>query len=228
MPLQWLGKELAFPPHEAAESGGLLAVGGDLEPARLLLAYSIGIFPWYNEDQPNLWFSPDPRMVLLPSELHASRSLRKTLRRERFEIRMDTAFEGVIRGCAEVERPCGEGTWITPDMIRAYCRLHELGFGHSAEAWEDDRLVGGVYGVSLGGCFFAESMFALRSDASKVAFVALVEQLEAWSFDLIDCQVHTDHLERFGAREWHRERFLEALAEALRRETRRGPWRLEG
>ncbi len=227
MPVFQLGKELAFPPPEEAEPGGLLAVGGDLEPERLLLAYSLGIFPWYDEELPILWHSPDPRMVLRPGELRVSRSLRKVLRAGRFELVLDTAFEQVIRACAESPRPGGPGTWITEDMITAYLRLHELGFAHSAEAWEEGALVGGLYGVSLGSCFFGESMFALRSDASKVAFVALVRQLERWGVDLVDCQVHTDHLARFGASDWPRARFLEGLRRGLEKPTRRGRWRLD-
>ncbi len=227
MPVFQLGKELAFPPPEEAEPGGLLAVGGDLEPERLLLAYSLGIFPWYDEELPILWHSPDPRMVLRPGELRVSRSLRKVLRAGRFELALDTAFEQVIRACAESPRPGAPGTWITEDMITAYLRLHELGFAHSAEAREEGALVGGLYGVSLGSCFFGESMFALRSDASKVAFVALVRQLERWGVDLVDCQVHTDHLARFGASDWPRARFLEELRRGLEKPTQRGRWCLD-
>ena len=227
MPVFQLGKELVFPPPEAAEPGGLLAVGGDLEPERLLLAYSLGIFPWYDEELPILWHSPDPRMVLRSGELRVSRSLAKVLRAGRFEISLDRDFEHVIRACARSPRPEGPGTWITGDMISAYLQLHELGFAHSAEAWQEGALVGGLYGISLGSCFFGESMFALRSDASKVAFVILVRQLERWGVDLIDCQVHTDHLARFGASDWPRARFLEELRRGLEKPTRRGPWRLD-
>ncbi len=227
MPVYRLNHDLCFPPPEAAEPGGLLAVGGDLTPERLLLAYSLGIFPWYGEDLPILWHSPDPRMVLRPAQLRVSRNLRRRLRRPPYELRLDSAFERVIRACADVPRPGQDGTWITEEMIGAYRRLHELGFAHSAEAWQDGSLVGGLYGVSLGGCFFGESMFALRPDASKVAFVALVRQLASWGFDLIDCQVHTEHLARFGAEEWPRARFLELLLRSRQRPTRRGPWRLD-
>ena len=227
MPVFQLGKELAFPPPEEAEPGGLLAVGGGLEPERLLLAYSLGIFPWYDEELPILWHSPDPRMVLRPGELRVSRSLRKVLRAGRFELTLDSAFERVIRACAETPRPDQPGTWITEEMIAAYGRLHELGFAHSAEAWQAGTLVGGLYGVSLGSCFFGESMFALRSDASKVAFVSLVKQLERWGIDLVDCQVHTDHLARFGASQWPRARFLEELRRRLEQPTRRGRWRFD-
>jgi leucyl/phenylalanyl-tRNA--protein transferase len=226
MPIYRLGSELVFPPPDQAEPGGLVAVGGDLEPERLLHAYSLGIFPWYGDRQPILWHCPDPRTVLVPAALRVPRSLKKVLSRGQFEVKLDTAFERVIRACAGVRRPGGEGTWITPEMIGAYCRLHRLGYAHSAEAWEAGELVGGLYGVSLGGCFFGESMFAVRSDASKVAFAKLARQLEAWQFDLIDCQIHTDHLERFGAVEWSRRRFLDALEKALEKQTRRGRWRL--
>jgi leucyl/phenylalanyl-tRNA--protein transferase len=228
MPFYRLGRKLVFPPPEEAEPSGLLAVGGDLEPERLLLAYASGIFPWYSEGDPILWFSPDPRMILIPASLRISRSLAKALRRTRLEIRLDSDFEGVIRGCANASRPTGEGTWITDDMIQAYGRLHELGYAHSMEVWEGDHLAGGVYGVSLGGSFFAESMFTLRPDASKVALVALARQLGAWGFDLIDCQIYTDHLARFGAVEWERHRFLDLLERSLKRKTRRGKWILEG
>ena len=227
MPVYRLGKDLAFPPPELAEPTGLLAVGGDLEPERLLFAYSLGIFPWYEEGQPILWHSPDPRMVLLPSRLRVSRSLRKAIGRRPFDLKLDTAFDDVVRACAEVARPGSAGTWITADMMRAYVRLHALGYAHSAEAWAGSELVGGLYGVSLGGCFFGESMFALRSDASKLAFVALVRQLEAWGFDLVDCQIHTQHLARFGAEDWSRPRFGESLAGALAKPTRRGVWSFE-
>ncbi|MDJ0868241.1 MAG: leucyl/phenylalanyl-tRNA--protein transferase [Myxococcota bacterium] len=222
-----LGAEAVFPPVEEAEPSGLLAVGGDLAPERLLVGYSLGIFPWPLVAEPLLWFSPDPRMVLRPDTLYVGRSLRKTLRRADYQVRLDTAFGDVVDGCARVPRPDEAGTWITAEMRDAYLRLHELGFAHSAEAWRGGELVGGLYGVSLGGCFFGESMFARAPDASKVAFVTLVRQLAAWGFELIDCQVYTEHLERFGAVEWSRARFLRALAAALERPTRRGPWRLD-
>ena len=227
MPVYRLGPELVFPDPEESEPEGLLAVGGDLAPQRLLLAYAMGIFPWYAEGQPILWHSPDPRAVLVPSALHVSRSLRKSLRHRRFEVRLDTAFADVIRACAEVPRPGAQGTWITRDMMRAYVRLHPMGYAHSAEAWECGRLVGGIYGVSLGGAFFGESMFTHRSDASKVAFAVLMRQLERWGFDFLDCQMHTPHLERMGAVAWPRKVFLEVLARSVVRKTRRGRWRLD-
>ena len=216
MPVFRLNARLAFPPAELADESGLLAVGGDLRPERLLLAYSLGIFPWYSEGLPILWYSPDPRLVLESGELVVARSLQKTLRRGRFKVTFDTAFDQVIRACAEVPRPGQSGTWITRDMVRAYRRLHELGYAHSAEAWLDGELAGGLYGVSLGGGFFGESMFARASDASKIAFVTMVEQLARWNIDLIDCQVHTEHLERFGAYEVPRLDYLQMLARARR------------
>ena len=227
MPVFRLSARLTFPPPELADESGLLAVGGDLRPERLLLAYSLGIFPWYSDGLPILWYSPDPRLVLETGSLVVSRSLQKSLRRGRFRITLDTAFERVMRACAEVPRPGQHGTWITRDMLRAYGRLHQLGYAHSVEAWQEEELVGGLYGVSLGGGFFGESMFARASDASKVAFVTLVRQLARWGIDLIDCQVHTEHLARFGAVEWPRAEFLRRLAEALQKPTRTGRWRLD-
>jgi leucyl/phenylalanyl-tRNA--protein transferase len=226
-PVYRLGPEPLFPPVEDADPSGLLAVGGDLAPERLLQAYAMGIFPWYDENQPILWHAPDPRMLLLPSELRVSRSLARSLRRKPFELTLDTAFERVMRACAEAPRPGAEGTWITADMIQAYVRLHDLGFAHSVEAWDSGELVGGLYGVSLGGAFFGESMFARRSDASKVAFVALVRQLAAWDFDLVDCQMYTEHLARFGAEERPRSWFSRCLAASLEKPTRRGAWCFE-
>jgi leucyl/phenylalanyl-tRNA--protein transferase len=217
-----LDERLVFPAPEEAEPDGLLAVGGDLRPERLLLAYSLGIFPWQGD--PPLWFSPDPRTLLVPGELRVSRSLRRLLARGAYELRMDGCFERVIGGCAETKRPGQRGTWIGKEMRRAYTALHELGFAHCVEAWCGGELAGGLYGVSLGGAFFGESMFARLPDASKVAFAALVRQLERWGFDFVDCQVRSAHLARFGAREWPRQRFLAALTRTLRRETRRGRW----
>jgi len=222
-----LGTQLVFPPPEEAEPSGLLAVGGDLRPERLLQAYALGIFPWPLVERPLLWFSPDPRMVLEPAALRVTRSLAKRLRQGRLVVRLDTCFAEVVARCAEVPRRGEVGTWITPELATAYGRLHELGFAHSAETFEDGRLVGGLYGVSLGGAFFGESMFAQRPDASKVAFVTLVRQLAAWGFSLVDCQIHTEHLARFGAVEWSRARFLAALSRALEQPTRCGPWRLD-
>lgn len=224
-------KAFPFPDPRAADARGLLAYGGDLGAERLLAAYAQGVFPWYS-DPPILWFSPDPRWVLRPENLHVGRSLAKRERARPFSLRMDTAFEAVVRACSETYRPDQDGTWITPEMIDAYVVLHELGFAHSIEAWEGDReggekLVGGLYGVSLGRAFFGESMFASAPDASKIAFAAFVRQLEVWNFELIDCQVETSHLTRFGASEWSRDRFLRALDTALEADTRRGPWEFD-
>lgn len=219
-----LPEELVFPSPDEADEDGLLAVGGDLTPERLLLAYSQGIFPWPHEGWPMLWFSPDPRMVLDVSELRVQRSLRQVIRKGRFEVRFDTAFAEVVAGCKAVPRPGQAGTWITNGMRKAYQRLHDLGFAHSAEAWLDGELVGGLYGVSLGRAFFGESMFAKQPDASKVAFVALVEQLKRWEFHFVDAQVHTPHLERFGAKLIPREQYLQKLQRALEYPARRGPW----
>ena len=215
-----------FPDPRKADAEGLVAYGGDLNPQRVLSAYAQGIFPWpYDARSPLLWFSPDPRMTLRPADLHVSRSLQRTISKQLFEIKFDTAFAEVIRQCATVRRPGQKGTWITDEMIRAYERLHEMGFAHSTEAWSEGKLVGGLYGVSLGAAFFGESMFAHQPNASKVAFVYLVRQLHAWEFQLFDCQVHTEHVARFGATPWPRTRFLKALAQALKQLTRIGSWR---
>jgi leucyl/phenylalanyl-tRNA--protein transferase len=216
----------SFPDPEDAHPSGLLAVGGDLSMRRLLAGYRRGIFPWYDEDQPLLWHSPNPRFALEPGALHIPKSLDKVLRRGTFEIRLDTAFEEVIAACAEVARPGQDGTWITPEMQDAYVELHEAGYAHCAEAWQGGELVGGLYGVSLGSAFFGESMFARVSDASKAAFAVLVRRLQTWRFTLIDCQQQTSHLARFGATAWPRRVFLSTLQRALRDPTRRGPWSL--
>jgi leucyl/phenylalanyl-tRNA--protein transferase len=222
-----LDHRLLFPPPEMAEPSGLLAVGGDLHPDRLVLAYATGIFPWYSEGQPLLWHSPDPRTVLEASDLQVGRSLAKTLRRRTYEVKLDTCFRRVIEACAHAKRPDQDGTWITRDMIDAYVALHERGLAHSAEAWKDGELQGGLYGVSLGAAFFGESMFANAPDASKVAFVTLTRQLARWGIEIVDCQVHTEHLERFGAIPWPRKRYLAAITEALEKPTRQGAWVLD-
>lgn len=225
MPVYRLGREKTlFPPVEEAEPDGLLAVGGDLSPERLIAAYSQGIFPWYSEGSDILWFSPHPRFALKPQQLHVPQSLRKQLKRGKFEVRFDTAFSDVINACARIRRPGQRGTWITKDMQAAYRELHQLGLAHSIEAYSEDALVGGLYGVSFGRAFFGESMFALAPDASKVAFVTLAETLQAWEFSLIDCQQETEHLARFGATLWPREVFLKSLEEALSFPTRQGSW----
>ena len=227
MPLTYLSDDLSFPPPERASPEGVVAVGGDFDPRRLVLAYSQGIFPWPTSGFPVLWFSPDPRFVLEPSAVHVSRSLRKAVRRGAYRITTDTAFADVIRACGVIPRPGQSGTWITDDLADGYLALHELGLAHSVEAWDErGDLVGGLYGVSLGGVYFGESMFSTSPDASKVAFVTLLGNLRAWEFSLVDCQVHTPHLERFGAVDWPRARFLTALEEALERPTRRGGWTL--
>jgi leucyl/phenylalanyl-tRNA--protein transferase len=226
VPIFRLPREPIFPEPRHAEPDGLLAVGGDLSPRRLLAAYAQGIFPWYSDDSPILWWSPDPRLVLDPPSLHVPRSLERMLRRGAYEIRADGAFSHVVRRCAEKPRPGQRGTWITAEMIAAYEELHRLGYAHSVEAWCDGKLAGGLYGVSLGGAFFGESMFADRPDASKVAFVCAVRWLERRGIGLVDCQVATEHLARFGAREISRAEFLERLARALERPTLRGPWDL--
>jgi leucyl/phenylalanyl-tRNA--protein transferase len=227
VPVHRLIHQPVFPPADAADESGLLAVGGDLEPERLLRAYRSGIFPWYSDGEPILWFSPDPRMVLPTGELRVSRGHRRTLREACFELTLDRAFERVIRACAALPRATGEGTWITADMIAAYCRLHGLGFAHSAEAWRDGELVGGVYGVSLGAYFSGESMFHAADGASLAALIALVRQLSAWRIVLFDCQLYSPHTARLGARQWPRARFLAALERAMEAPTRRGRWSFE-
>ncbi|MFP5504992.1 MAG: leucyl/phenylalanyl-tRNA--protein transferase [Gammaproteobacteria bacterium] len=227
----WLTPEdpdAPFPPVENAlrDPDGLLAIGGDLQPERLLRAYRHGIFPWYSAGQPILWWSPDPRMVLEPAALKISRSLRKTLRKRPYRITLDSAFAAVMQGCAE-PRADAHGTWITPEMQRAYQRLHALGYAHSAEAWQDGELVGGLYGVALGRVFFGESMFTRRSDASKIAFVHLVRQLQSWGFTLIDCQVYTGHLESLGATPIPRRDFIARLERDALPPDRAGRWQLD-
>lgn len=202
-----------FPPVELAlrEPNGLLAIGGDLQPERLLNAYRNGIFPWYSEGQPILWWSPDPRSVLFPPELQVGRSLRKTIRQARFTVTLDEAFDQVIQQCAAACRPGQDGTWIVTGMMDAYRTLHALGHAHSVEAWQSGRLVGGLYGVAIGSVFFGESMFAAVSDASKVAFAHFVDTLQQWDYKLIDCQMETAHLNRFGARNIARGEFVQLL-----------------
>jgi leucyl/phenylalanyl-tRNA---protein transferase len=204
--------EQAFPPLYQAlrEPNGLLAVGGCLSTKRLLNAYRRGIFPWYNTDEPILWWSPDPRLVLFPDKLIVSRSLGKTLRKNVFTVTFDKAFSDVIAACAK-PRKDSEGTWISPDINQAYINLHHQGYAHSVEVWFNDELVGGLYGVALGQVFFGESMFHTKTDASKVAFASLVDQLKKWDYQLIDCQVHTNHLESLGAEEIDRRVFTKLL-----------------
>lgn len=224
MTIYRLFEEPVFPDPEEADPDGLLAVGGDLSPQRLLTAYANGIFPWYAEDSPILWWSTNPRLVLVPNEFHMPRSLRRVINRGAFSFTLDTAFESVIRGCAAKDRPEQDGTWIVDEMIEAYCMLHELGYAHSVEAWQDGELAGGLYGISLGSAFFGESMFFTVPNASKAAFAMLVQQLRAWNFSLIDCQQTTNHLLRFGAREVQRFRYIAMLREAMAVQTREGCW----
>ena len=228
MPVFELDSAPTFPPPHFAEPDGLLAVGGDLSPRRVLTAYASGIFPWPHEGYPLLWFSPDPRMVLVPEELHIARRLRRRLRQRPFRITLDQACARVIENCAHMPRSAGTGTWITAEMSLAYQRLHELGFVHSAEAWRGDDLVGGIYGISLGGIFIGESMFHRADDASRAAFIALVLQIRRWGFGLLAAQVPTEHIAHYGGRPWPRRRYLKRLAELLDRPTRRGRWKLDG
>ena len=226
--ITWLERGEPFPPVERAllEPNGLLAAGGDLSVPRLLEAYRHGIFPWYSDGQPVLWWSPDPRMVLAPSDMRITRSLRKRLKRRDCEIRTDTAFADVMQVCAE-PREGQAGTWITADMAAAYAALHRAGYAHSVETWLAGELVGGLYGVSIGRAFFGESMFARAADASKMALAHLARQLERWQFGLIDCQMATPHLASLGARELTRADFLRDLSELVNYPTRAGVWRFD-
>ncbi len=223
MPVYSLGRALAFPPVDDAEDG-LLAVGGDLSPERLLLAYRSGIFPWYDERLPILWHSPDPRCVLPVDRLHVGRTLRRTIAKGTYEVRFDCAFERVIHACQKTPRVGQNGTWITDEMARAYVALHRIGYAHSVEAWASGELAGGQYGVSLGRMFFGESMFAWQPNASKVALVRLAERVQSWGFPLIDAQVSTPHTLAMGAEEWPRARFVEVLRREIEHPTRKGSW----
>jgi leucyl/phenylalanyl-tRNA--protein transferase len=215
MPVYLLDDSLWFPPVTDARPDGLLAVGGELSTERLLLAYSNGIFPWYNEGEVPMWWSPDPRFVLFPGELKVSKSMRQVINKGVFEFRVDSAFEEVIYNCGNVERKGMDGTWISDDIMESYTGLHELGYAHSAEAWQDGALVGGLYGVRLGDIFFGESMFSHVSNASKFAFINWVELLREQGIRLIDCQVHTPHLESLGARMIPRDQFIGMLREHI-------------
>ena len=206
-----LGKELVFPPVEMASSEGILAFGGDLRPERLILAYQSGIFPWYNEGEPIIWYSPDLRMVLFPDELKISKSMRRVMAKNEFTISWNKAFEQVIDQCQKSPRKDQLGTWITDDMKEAYIKLHKLGFAKSVEVWHKEQLVGGLYGIDLGHIFCGESMFSKESNTSKLAFIHLVEELQKKDYKLIDCQVYNEHLESLGAREIPREEFMEWL-----------------
>lgn len=223
MPVYRLPEAVLFPPVDHAVESGLLAVGGDLSPERLLAAYREGIFPWYGDGEPILWWSPDPRFVLFPDELRISRSMRQFLKKGAVRITFDRAFREVIAACRR-PRPGQNGTWITAEMREAYAVLHGLGFAHSVEVWQEKELVGGLYGVSLGRAFFGESMFSTIPNASKAALITLVQRLRERGFDLIDCQVETAHLAALGARPILRRDFCALLRESLRHETLRGSW----
>jgi leucyl/phenylalanyl-tRNA---protein transferase len=224
MPVYQLPEIIAFPDPSLADDDGLLAVGGDLTQERLILAYENGIFPWFNQEDPILWWSPPKRMLLFPGKMNVSKSLKKSVDKAGFELRLDTEFEKVIRLCGEVPRKGQEGTWVTEPMIQAYVNLHQLGFAHSFETWKNGQLVGGLYGVSLGLAFFGESMFSLVSDASKVAFHHLHEFCKRLGFQFIDCQLYTSHLASLGAREVSRADFLVSLRAALDFPDRNQKW----
>ncbi len=226
--LTWLAATDIFPPVQRAlhDPAGLLAAGADLSTDRLIMAYSQGIFPWYSPGEPILWWSPDPRMVLFPQELVVQRSLAKVLRKRHYELRVDTVFAEVIAACAR-PRTGQDGTWISAEMITAYTRLHQMGVAHSIETWIDGRLAGGLYGIALGRAFYGESMFTLVPDASKIAFVHLVRQLHRWGFGVIDCQMNTAHLARFGAREIPRTEFIAQLDNLVNLPAVPMPWRFD-
>jgi len=224
MSVYQLSDKLIFPPAELAEKDGLLAIGGDLSPERLLLAYSCGIFPWYSEGDPILWWSPSPRLVIFPDEFKIPKRLSRILRQNIFSVSVDKAFEKVISACATIGDRGRKGTWITSEMIEAYCQLHLMGFAHSVECWLGDELAGGLYGLSLGAVFFGESMFSSQTNGSKVALVSLVNKLLEWDFDLIDCQMKTPHLMQFGAREIPGSEFQKLLAKSISRPSKIGKW----
>ncbi len=223
MPVFYLTEKILFPPVHYAEPSGIIAVGGDLSPERLLEAYSSGIFPWFSDDSPIIWWSPDPRFVIYPAEIKISRSMRQVLERKFFRITFDRAFREVVTGCSR-PRKYEQETWITEDMIEAYVKLHEIGYAHSVEAWHGDELAGGLYGVSLGGAFFGESMFAKETNASKAAFITLAVNLKRLGFDIIDCQVYTEHLESLGAFEMPRGEFISIINNSMVRDSIRGNW----
>lgn len=213
MPIFRLTDDLIFPHPSLSEEDGLLAIDGDLSAERLMLAYCNGIFPWFSEGEPILWWSPDPRFILYPKDIKISHSMKKLLKKNVYRISFDTCFKEVISNCANVRKE--SGTWITDSMIEAYCKLHELGYAHSVEAWYEEKLVGGLYGISIGKCFFGESMFSTRSNASKAAFITLCRKLEEQGYIMIDCQVYTEHLESLGAISISREKFLQLLEEGI-------------
>ena len=226
MPIYLLDDRIIFPAIENAEEG-ILAIGGDLSPERLLAAYQNGIFPWYNEDDPIIWHAPEERFILLLDELHISKSMRRVLNSNKFTYTVDTNFSFVIQQCAQVERKNEDGTWITEEMIDAYINLHQIGFAHSVEVWQDDKIVGGLYGVSLGKCFFAESMFHTATNASKFAIIKLVELLKQKEFHFIDAQVYTKHVETLGAKNISRNDFMQLLHKNIQFPTWKGKWNID-
>lgn len=223
MQIYLLGENFEFPPPEMASPEGILAVGGDLSPERLISAYASGIFPWYSEGEPIIWWSPSTRMVMFPTELHISRSMKKLLKKNPFQLTFDRNFKGVIENC-RAPRKNQKKTWITEEMRDAYIYLHELGFAHSIDVWQGGQLVGGMYGISLGNCFFGESMFSKKSNASKFAFIRLIRTLASMEFLMLDCQVPSDHLRSLGAREIPRKDFLALLKVGLKHKTIKGSW----
>ncbi len=224
MPLFRLSKRIDFPPAWLARSDGLLCIGGDLSPQRLLLAYKNGIFPWFSMDEPFLWWSPDPRLVLFPEEINISKSLKKKIKKNLLTVTIDNAFEQTIRSCAKPRKKEHEGTWLVDEMIDAYIQLHNMGYAHSIEIWRGNKLVGGLYGICLGGSFFGESMFSFENDASKIALVALSNYLKKQRFDLIDCQVTTTHLLNMGACEISRNSFLDIINKSVKRKEFKNIW----
>ncbi|MFA5971130.1 MAG: leucyl/phenylalanyl-tRNA--protein transferase [Lentimicrobiaceae bacterium] len=228
MPVEISRRSIEFPDLEEADESGLLAIGGDLSIERLKLAYSKGIFPWYEDGMPILWWSPDPRMVLFPDKMIISHSLKQSIKKQQFTVTLDKAFGKVIRNCSKTPRKGENGTWITHDMKNAYIQLHEAGYAHSAEAWLDGELAGGLYGVALGKAFFGESMFHHVTNASKVALYFLVEKLKSWNFEIIDAQVYTNHLESLGGEMIPRSQYLQILEGALKVEDAIGSWERRG
>ena len=223
MPIYLLNEKLQFPSVEGAEDG-IVAVGGDLSSERILLAYQKGIFPWYNEGEPIIWHSPDPRFVLLLDDLHISKQMQRVINKNEFSFTIDTNFSFIIHACANAKRNEQDGTWITKDMIAAYCKLHDLGYAHSIEVWKNDKIVGGIYGVSLGKSFFGESMFHTESNASKFAFIKLVEILKSKQFHFLDAQVFTEHVATLGAKDIDRKDFINRLENSLQHESWIGKW----
>lgn len=224
MPIYQLPDELVFPDPALANEDGIIAVGGDLSPERVALAYECGIFPWFSDDSPIIWWAPDPRFVLFPEKLKVSKSLRPVFNKKQFEVTYDQDFEYVISRCKQISRKGQEDTWITDEMKTTYIELHKRGLAHSVEVWEKDKIVGGLYGVSLGKSFFGESMFADVSNASKVGFITLVQDLLTQGFEMIDCQVHTEHLQSLGAEEIPRQKFMSILDSTLEKNTLQGNW----